>query len=148
MIHVHLDDDGPIPDLDDSVAQQKEYGGRLVMYHRVWSAILISQTQHRIEWVPPSGSRVLPGLKHCLYSLVLGIWGVTLISQVPLCLIMNLRGGIDVTAQFSDRNPDSFHTEPPDPDQAKRDERNAQWIFVALGLIVIATILFLTLGKA
>jgi hypothetical protein len=145
MIHIHLSDDAPIPRLAESIARQKSEGGRLVLYHRVWSALVVSMSQRRVEWVPASHSRVAPGIKHCLFSLFLGVWGVSLVAQVPLCLITNLRGGIDVTAELSDRPIDPFRPLSLDVGRAKQDQRAAQWTFIVLGLVAIPLVFYLCL---
>jgi hypothetical protein len=107
----------------------------------------VSMTQRRIAWIPPYGSRIVPGLRHCLFTLAFGIWGVSLVGQVPLCLIVNLRGGIDVTAQLPEVAIDPMRPLPPQIGQAERELRSAQWIVIVLGIAAIFAILYFTLWK-
>ncbi len=143
MIHFHIHDAKPIPHLAERIAAQKRYGGRLVLYRRAWSALVVTVTQDRIEHVPFDNSRVLAGWRHILFTLLFGIWSPIGLVAMPLFLIINLRGGLDVTARFSNASISPFHVLPPDPGQARRDLLMAQWMFIALGLTVIFVMIYL-----
>ena len=101
MIHLHIHDDKPIPHLAERIAMQKQTGGRLILYRRAWAAVVVTITQDRIEHVSFNQSRVLAGWRHDLFTIFFGIWSPVGLISVPLLLILNLRGGLDVTAQFS-----------------------------------------------
>ena len=147
MFHIHLKEDSPIPNLQTCIEKQRSEGGRLVIYQRVWSAVFISMSQRRIAWIPPHGSRITPGLKHCLFSLLFGIWGATIVGAVPMCLIINLRGGIDVTAELSSTPIDPLRPLPLSLGQSRRDATAAQWSFVFFGLLAILLILYFTVWR-
>jgi hypothetical protein len=147
MIHLHFHDSKPIPRLAETIAKQKKLGGRLVLYRRAWSALVVTMTQDRIEHVPFDRSRMVAGWRHDLFTLAFGIWSPAGLVSMPLLLILNLRGGMDVTAQFSQASIDPLHALPPDPGQAKRDLLIAQWTFVVLGLAVIAAVFVLFVGS-
>ena len=85
----------------ERIAQQKREGGRLILYRRACSALVITMTQDRVEHVPFHESRVLAGWRHVLFTLAFGIWSPAGLVTMPLLLILDLRGGMDVTAQFS-----------------------------------------------
>lgn len=142
MLHFHIHDKNPIPHLEENIAKQKREGGRLILYRRVWSALFVTVSQDRIEHVPFDHSRILAGWRHMLFTLLLGIWSLGGIFAVPMLLIMNLRGGIDVTGQFSDSSIDPDHVLPPDAKQGERDTQMAQLIFVLIGMSIIAWILY------
>ena len=99
-------------------------------------------TQDRIEHVPYDRSRTVAGWRHVLFTLFFGIWSPMGLLLAPLLLILNLRGGADVTAQFSQTPIDPWHPLPPDPNQAQRDVLVAQWIFIALGLLALIPIFY------
>ena len=61
---------------------------------------------------------------------------------MPLLLILNLRGGMDVTAHYSDASIDPLRVLLPDPAQAKRDLLIAQLTFIVLGLCVICVVFY------
>jgi hypothetical protein len=62
-------------------------------------------------------------------------------------LILNLRGGMDVTAHYSQTSIDPLRFLTPDPKQSKRDLLIAQWTFIVIGLAVITTV-FLVFVKS
>ena len=142
MIHLHFHDDKPIPHLAERISKQKREGGRLVLYRRAWSALVVTMTQDRVEHVPFGRSRVAAGWRHNLFTVALGIWSPAGVVTIPLLLILNLRGGMDVTAQFSSSSIDPLRSLPPDLNQAKRDLAIAQWTFVVLGLLVIGSVFY------
>jgi len=142
MIHLHFHDDKPIPNLAELTAKQRREGGRLILYRRAWSALVMTVTQDRVEHVPFGASRALAGWRHTLFTILLGVWSPSGLVSMPLLLILNLRGGMDVTAQFSSASVDPLRALAPDPAQAARDLAIAQWTFVVIGLLVIASVFY------
>lgn len=142
MIHLHVHDDKPIPHLAERIARQKQEGGRLVLYRRAWSALVVTVSQDRIELVPVHASRVIAGWRHSLFTVLLGIWSPMGIISVPMLLILNFRGGVDVTAQFSSASIDAIRVLPPDPEQMRKDFAAAQWIFVLIGAAVVGSVFY------
>jgi hypothetical protein len=140
MLHLHIHDSKPIPHLAEIIAKQKVSGGRVVLYRRAWSVLVVTVTQDRVEHVPFGASRLSAGWRHNLFTVLLGIWSPAGLVSAPLLLILNLRGGMDVTAHYSQTSIDPLRVLPPDPGQAQRDLLIAQWTFVVLGLAVIATV--------
>lgn len=55
-----------LPELQRNV---QEHGGKLVEYLRVWSVVVFTLSEPRIEWVRPGKSRRLAGLKHSFFSM-------------------------------------------------------------------------------
>ena len=142
MIHLHIHDTKPIPHLVERIELQKRLGGRLVLYRRAWSALVVTVTQDRVEHVPMGDSRLVAGWRHDLFTLLLGIWSPAGLVSMPLLLILNLRGGMDVTEHYSNTSIDPLRSLPPDPGQAKRDLLIAQWTFIVLGLAVVGTVFY------
>lgn len=144
MINVHHEDESPIPGLAEAVARQKEEGGRLILYRRMWSAFVVSAGQNRIEHLSPHQSRVLAGLKHSAFTLLFGIWSISGLLAVPLVLIINSRGGVDVTARFSDSSIDPLRALPPDVHQSERDLKAAQWFYIVFlfGVAIVCYFIF------
>ncbi len=147
MLHLHFHDSKPIPHLAESVAKQKQLGGRLILYRRAWSAMVVTFAQDRIEHVPFDGSRVLAGWKHDLFTLAFGMWSPAGPVVVLLLLTINLRGGMDVTAHFSQASIDPQRWLPPDPEAEARDLAIAQWSFVVLGLVIIGIVFLVFVGN-
>jgi hypothetical protein len=77
-------------------------GGRLVVYQYCISVVLMSfKRSSAIRLVPGGTSRVLPGLRYSLVSLVLGWWGIPWGPFWTVqTIIGNLRGGTDVTGEI------------------------------------------------
>ena len=142
MIHLHIHDDKPIPHLAERIALQRREGGKLILYRRAWSALVVTMTQDRVEHVPLGANRTLAGWRHDLFTLALGVWSPAGLVTMPLLLILNLRGGMEVTAQFSSASIDPLRILPPDPNQAKRDLAIAQWTFIVLGLLVVGAVFY------
>ena len=140
MIHCHLRSQKPQPDLHLLVAKQKSEGGHLILYRRFWSFVAVTVSQDHVEHVPTGASRALAGISHTLYTLILGVWSPGGLVGFPLIAILNLRGGLDVTAFYSDHATAAFQIVPPDPNQAKRDLLISQVTFIVLGLAIVATV--------
>lgn len=83
-----------LPELQERVAR---YGGRIIAYQRVLSAIVgsVATTEH--EWVPPGTGAVRGGLKHTLVTLFFGWWSFAGFFWTITALIHNLGGGHDMT---------------------------------------------------
>lgn len=141
-MHVHIESESPTPDLDKKIESQRRHGGRLIAYQRCWAAILVSVSQVRIEWVPPYANRCFAGWRHSVFTLLLGIWGVSLLFTVPMVLLQNFRGGVDVTEFYSTSSIDLLRVNPPIAGTAKRDEKAGQMLFLAFLLLVLAFILY------
>jgi hypothetical protein len=132
---------GPVPGIEGLIAKQNAEGGRLILYRRIYTLFLITWTRENVRHVPVGGSRVLSGIWDSLLSVLFGIWGPTgMVIMVMFCAL-NLRGGIDVTAHFTDGPIDPLREMPSDPDQAQRDLVSAQWAFVGLGIFIIIIVI-------
>jgi hypothetical protein len=94
-----------IPNLQALLEQVRQHGGSIVEYQRVFSVILFMQISPKFEWVPPGGSRAAAGLKHTVFSLLLGWWSLSGLFATPAAIINNLMGGIDVTRVFTQPPP-------------------------------------------
>ena len=129
--------------LAEMIAKQKAEGGHLVLYRRIYTLFTITWTRDKVRHVPIGESRILHGIWHSTISLLFGIWGPRGIIMVLMFCALNLRGGIDVTAQFTNSPTDLLHGPPPDPGQAERDLIAAQWSFVGLGALVILIVILI-----
>jgi hypothetical protein len=69
--------------------------------------------------------------------LLLGIWSVSGILGVPFIVILNSRGGVDMTAQLSDGSVDPLRHLPLDRRQSEKDLKIAQWFYLIF-LICVA----------
>ena len=137
-----IKEDGPIPQLAQVIARQKAEGGYIITYVRAWSFLVVTQTQKRVAHVRYGHNRIIPGLKHTLFTLFLGPWSLLGLFVTPMYLIVNLLGGVDVTAKYSATSVDPMRDLPPTLGQAERDFNLAIWIFIGLGLFAIAWMLW------
>jgi hypothetical protein len=89
-------------------------GARLVVYQYCISVVLLSfKRSSAIRLVPGGASRMVPGLRYSLVSLVLGWWGIPWGPFWTVqTIIGNLRGGTDVTDEILALDP-SRQTAPP-----------------------------------
>ena len=144
MLSFHFEDGSPTPGLDLLIEAQRAHGGRLILYRRIWAALLVTAGQNRIEWVPPGQSRHLAGWRHSLFTCVAGIWSFTSLIAVPVILFSNFRGGIDVTEFYSNAFTDPLRSPAPVIGTAEREAKNAQWAllgFLSLALAVLLIVL-------
>jgi len=135
--------------IEAKVELQRALGGRLVMYKRRWSALFISGMYDVVEHVPCERSRLKAGGSHSLFTLLLGLWSLQGLIVAPYCVFVNMCGGVDVTARYSDSPIDSRLGIMPDPAQEKRDSRFADWLFIVLLLlsVTIFSLVYLRMSK-
>lgn len=141
-MHVHIESESPTPDLDKKIESQRSHGGRLIAYQRCWAVILVSVSQVRIEWVPPYGNRYLAGWRHSVFTVFLGIWGLSLLFTVPMILLQNFQGGIDVTEFYSNSSIDPVRINLPVAGTAAREHKAGRVLFLVFLLLVLAFILY------
>jgi hypothetical protein len=72
--------------------------GAVIEYSRVFSLILYSEITPRFEWVDEHQSRLRAGLRHTLFTLLLGWWSPMGVLPSMAAIVNNLRGGVEVTA--------------------------------------------------
>ena len=77
--------------------QYKRHGGKVVLFPRVTSVILVSWETTHLEWVPPYAARAWSGLKYALWSAILGWWSLDGLWCAPASILTSLFGGVDVT---------------------------------------------------
>ena len=96
----------PIENLPDLLEKHRKYGGRIIMYQSVWSAIVVSETAQHFVWVSKKSSRIRTGMKHSMSTLLVGWWSpIGLISTI-CALVMNFSGGVDFTSAFTASSPE------------------------------------------
>lgn len=97
MIHIHLKKHPDMTALAGIREQHSKNGGRVVLYQRTASAIVVSWESTHLEWVPPYSNRTWVGLRHMLWTVLLGWWSVPGLWCAPAAILTDLFGGIDVT---------------------------------------------------
>src|SRR3954465_14927620 len=96
-----------IGNLDDLVSRVERHGGRIIQYDRIWSLFVVSTYASRFEWVGPNHNRIVRGLPHSLFSILLGWWSHTGLFWTMRALIHNFFGGVDVTRELVPSAPPS-----------------------------------------
>jgi len=142
MIPIYWTQRTTIPHLDELLAQVREQGGSIIQYQRVFSIILYSQSSPQFEWVPSGASRVSAGLKHTLFSALLGWWSLTGLFWTPAVIINNLMGGVDVTRVLTE--PPPLPGQPFDSSalaELARAQKRQQIAFLILLFIVLAVVI-------
>lgn len=141
IIQLNVRDESVTPNLQRKIENQKQHGGKLVAYTRCWALIAMVVSQTRIEWVPPGSSRLLAGWKQSLFTVIFGIWSLLSFLTVPMILIQNFRGGVDVTEFFSTTSIDPLRSLRPVSGTALKDEKNNQIAVLILLLLILAGII-------
>jgi hypothetical protein len=77
--------------------QFMQRGGRVVLFQRVASAILVSWESAHLEWIPPHSTRTYHGLRHVLWTGLLGWWSLPGLFHAQVAILTNIFGGVDVT---------------------------------------------------
>jgi hypothetical protein len=77
--------------------QYQRHGGKIVLFQRITSAIVISWETTYLEFVPPDSSRTWVGFKYAVWSFLLGWWSISGLWCAPSAILNSLFGGIDVT---------------------------------------------------
>ena len=98
MIPIFWQTRSEIPNLTWLQSQVDQFGGAIVQYQRVLSLVVYSQMTPVFEWVSPTTSRTSAGMKHTLFSALLGWWSLAGFFWTPSVLLGNLMGGVNVTA--------------------------------------------------
>src|SRR5882757_6642432 len=83
--------------LPELLEQYQRHGGKVVMFQRVISAVVISVETTHLVWVPTYTSRTWAGFKYVLWTALLGWWSIPGLWCAPSAILNNLFGGIDVT---------------------------------------------------
>src|SRR5947208_4456247 len=97
MTHLHWTQYGHRPDAGLLRQKLERFGGAVVQYQIVFSAVLFARTTLHWEWVPPSRSRSRASLKYVAWSVLLGWWSLPGLVLTPGTIVNNLLGGADVT---------------------------------------------------
>ncbi len=144
MIPMHWTTTARIPNLDRIVDAYRREGGTIVEYRSVMGAVAYTQVTPKIEWVPPGRSRVTAGLRHTISSALLGWWSLHGFFMTIGALIMNLMGGIDVTAVVL-RRPGESIDESALRQLERERKRQGTVIAVVLLAIMVAAFVFMAL---
>jgi len=97
MIPIGWSKEIPIPNLSQIQENHQRYGGRIVLFMRVTSYIVLCRSVTLPIWIGPGKSVVWPGVVASMRSIALGIWSLPGIPRTLGALIYNLSGGCDVT---------------------------------------------------
>lgn len=97
MLHFHFSSRVEFKNLPELREKLKCSGGRLVIYHNVWSLFAISSLEPRLIHVAQHESRIQVGIRQSRRTLWAGWWSLTGAIQTGMALAHNLSGGLDVT---------------------------------------------------
>ena len=97
MIPIHWTSRPQIKNLHDLLDCHRRYGGSIIEYDEVMSALVFTTRATRYRWVRPGGSRIAKGFLQSVLTLILGWWSVTGFFWTLYALVKNFRGGLDVT---------------------------------------------------
>lgn len=88
------------------LGKQRQYGGKIVAYKRLFSLLLYSQHYHKYEWLEPGASRLAAGLKHALFCFACGWWSIAGLFHTFPSIVIDLLGGTDVTLLLTASTPE------------------------------------------
>src|ERR1700722_639634 len=110
--HLHLTrhpDMKVLPAIREKFGRQ---GGRVVLFQRVTSAILVSWDSTHLEWIPPYSTRTWVGLRYALWTSLLGWWSLHGLWCAPAAILTDVFGGVDVTELVKTPPPVPGHSAP------------------------------------
>jgi len=128
----------PIPNLEVMLQKQRQYGGKIVRYQRLFSLLVYSQHYSEFEWLEPSASRQAAGLKHALFCFVFGWWSAHGLLRTFPAIVVNLLGGTDVTRLLTASTPEELAAADLDMEIAQKREHR-----ILLGCILFLFLLML-----
>lgn len=87
---------------DGQLSAAIEAGGRFVVYHYVFSVLILTfRRRSDVYFIRYGQDRIGPGLPYSLISLAAGWWGVPWgFIFTPIAVFKNFAGGTDVTAEL------------------------------------------------
>jgi hypothetical protein len=129
-----------LPNLQE---QYQRHGGKIVMFQRVTSMIVISWETTHLEFVPPHFSRSWVGFKYVLWNLFLGWWSISGLWCTPSAILNSLLGGIDVTELVTDL-PVSFNARQPSIIKKALDVLENRERYMMLLVIILLIVAFMT----
>ena len=145
MIPIQWSERAKVPNLTELVQNYREHGGAIVEYEHVWSAIYFSSSSPVFEWVPPTASRHIAGIKHALFCFFLGWWSPAGLLWTLPAVINNFLGGIDVSQVLA--NPPPLPGQSYDPiairELVANRRRQGIIILVSLALVIGIIISFI-----
>lgn len=116
-------------------------GGKVVLYQRVTSVVLISWETTHLEWIPPYSSRSWAGLRHAFWTSFLGWWSWHGLYSTPAAILTDVFGGVDVTELVNER-PGHRATDPIAKAQAVLQNRGYYMLIIELILFFAGVMLF------
>ena len=136
------------PNIEELVAKQRQHGGAIIQYDRIFSIFVYARRTAVFEWVPNRAARYRAGLKNAGWCALLGWWSWTGLIVTGLLIFNNLLGGLDFT-RFLTTPPPLPGTFGPDPALRELEliEQKRRYVFLVCLLVVLAFVLVITLRK-
>jgi hypothetical protein len=97
LYHVHIKKAVDMTALPAIREQFERHGGRVVLFQRVISVILVSWESAHLEWIPPYSTRTYHGLRHALWTALFGWWSLSGLFHSQAAILTDVFGGVDVT---------------------------------------------------
>ncbi len=129
MLHFDWETKADDADLPALLARRQQVGGRIVIFQRVTSAVVLTRRSNHYCVLDPYENRSLRGLLFSWPTLLLGWWSPSGALETFHALAHNLLGGMDVTEQV---------VPPVRPPNLSANRRFARRRFaLSIGLIVV-----------
>lgn len=139
MIHIHYTEPINTNEMQQCIKAKKEYGGEIYLFTTIWSFFAVSKTIYHPVHFTNGASRHQQIAGFCIKTCTQGIWGLSLITDVPLALTINILGGIKVL--------DCYISEGPKPEvhvKIGNEIRIAKWItYPTTTLLILGLMYFL-----
>jgi hypothetical protein len=128
------------PDLTKVPAIQEQFGrhgGRVVLFQRITSLIIVSEETSHLEWIPPYSTRTWVGLRYALWTALLGWWSISGLWCAPAAILTDIFGGVDVTELAKGPPPLPSHNRPQPIARAQAVFRNREYYVLIIELVLL-----------
>jgi len=137
MLHLHFEKHPDLRVLAEIRELHRKKGGKVILYQRITSAVVMSWGSTHLEWVPPHSTRTWVGLRYAFWTAMLGWWSISGLWCAPAAILTDLFGGIDVTEVLTEPHPLKGRAWPPAIVKAEAVLRNREYYMLILGLILL-----------
>jgi hypothetical protein len=117
--------------------QFSRQGGRVVLFQRITSAIVVSWESSHLEWIPPYSTRTWAGLRYAFWTALLGWWSISGLWCTPAAILTDVFGGVDVTEIVKAPPPLPGHNRVQPIARAEAVFRNRGYYMLILELILL-----------